>query len=176
MIRLNFSITLLIFICIFCFSVAAQTSTDIRAKFGVPLKETYQINPNLFLSIEYGEDNQVCSVTKLERNIKLQPVFRLKDERPSAEEKARESFDILFQSILQVAKWGKEVKDDKLILGHQQGNCINSYRAEYENVSVSSFGSVCGENSPFQSYVVEWKREQCKKVKENRIKPYYFWQ
>ena len=175
MLRLNLLLTLLISICLFDATVIAQTSSEVRKKLGIPakeslqsnlLEETYQVDPNLSLSVYYGEDKRVCMLVKATTNLKHTPAFRLEGESLSAEEKSRQSFDVLLDSLLKRAEWGKEIEDKNLLLGHRIGNCINTYRAEYENISVNNFGSVCGENAPFEIFRVEWKRDQCKKVRE----------
>src|SRR5688572_30066725 len=116
MLRLNILLTLLISICLSDATVIAQTSSEVREKLGIPTKESvqsnlleeiYQVDPNLSLSVYYGEDKQVCMLVKATTNIKQTPAFRLEEESLSAEEKSRQSFGILLESLLKRADWGK---------------------------------------------------------------------
>lgn len=148
---------------VFSLSIAAQTSTDLQTILGLPIKEFYQINANVWLNVEYGEDKQLCSVAVTEKHTftDKQSAFTIIGENRKSEKSANDIYSDIIKNLSPSLKFGKLIK----YYGSNVGNCFTRSSTEYENVNTFGSSEVCAYDSPRRSYVIQWKRQECKNTK-----------
>lgn len=153
-------------ICIFSnFAINAQTSDDLRKRFGSPMKEFYQINANVWLNVEYGEDKQLCSVAVNEKYSwnDNQPAFESGNKKTKTEKSATDIYSEMIKNLPSSLSFGKLINDK----GSRIGNCFTSNFKEFENVNELFYDEMCANGSPSRSYTIQWKRKECKNINRN---------
>lgn len=130
------------------FSVAGQTAGNLQAKFGAPTK-TFEVNSNVTLSVEFGEDGQACQMTITERqgfaagNVAGQSVQSTADDT--------------LNEVMPEAKRGKRLQSAGSV-----GNCFSLRTEEYEKVTITSHSQLCvSPPSVKKTIQILWKRKQC---------------
>jgi len=53
---------ILLLVLLFSVSALAQTSSDLRQKYGEPISETFKIRPQVLLTVSYAKTGEVCSM------------------------------------------------------------------------------------------------------------------
>jgi hypothetical protein len=125
-----------------CLGVA-QTSEKMRAKYGHPSQEHYQINPQVSLVAKFAGDGQVCEI------LLVGP-----DQMLSAKK--------IVDDIIPVSQRGRLIKSDGDI-----GNCLDHFSLSYEKVDVYFDDDACGlyrrldQGRPLRAHIV-WKNRSCK--------------
>lgn len=130
---------LLLFGCL----AAAQTSEKIRAKYGHPSEEHYQISAQVSLTVKFAEDGEACEILLVGTDQSLI---------------AKQIVD----DIIPVSERGRLIKD-----AGQVGNCLNNRALSYEKVDVYFDDDACGlyrrldQGRPIRAHIV-WKNRSCK--------------
>lgn len=122
---------------------AAQTSQDMRAKYGHPSREDYQLSPQVSLAAKFAGDGQVCEILIVGSDQSL-IVRQIVDD------------------IIPLSQRGRLIKSDGQI-----GNCLNHFALSYAKVDVYFDDDSCGlyrrldQGRPIRAHVV-WKNRSCK--------------
>ena len=124
--------------------LAAQTSTNLEAKFGVPMT-AYEVRSDFLLLVKYAVDGQPCEM-------RIQP---LKFNSMIPDDAAKEILD----EVIPIAERG--AKDNRIAVGTVGSTATMSER--YENVSITTI-SIFQESCRNCTVLIEikWKNKICK--------------
>lgn len=132
-------------LCILLFGclAVAQTSEKLRAKYGPPSQEHYQLSPQVSLAVKFAEDGQACEILVV---------------GPDQSLTARQLVD----DIIPVSQRGRLIRD-----AGEVGNCLNHRALSYSKVDVYFDDDACGlyrrsdQGRPVRAHIV-WKNRSCK--------------
>jgi hypothetical protein len=119
--------------------VSAQTSADLRAKYGTPA-EIFEITPNVSMTVDYAEDGQVCHILIVEKYKSV--------EKTAGKPLGATAMKII-NDIMPDSHRGRKI--DPFSHGNA-GNCFSVSNEFYEKVEISRHEGVCGLQTGERSY------------------------
>jgi hypothetical protein len=125
-----------------CLAVA-QTSEKMRAKYGHPSQEDYQLNHQVSLAVKFAEDGQACEILLVGA-----------DQSVSAKQ--------IVDDLIPISQRGRLISSDGEV-----GNCLDHWTLSYVKVDVYFDDDACGlyrrsdQERPVRAHIV-WKNRSCK--------------
>jgi len=139
----------------FAVLVSAQSSQDLRNRYGEPEMERFAVQPGISLAVEYGSDHLVCQAL-------IQPPQTLiHGEEPSQLRlMSSEAVTDILQDIAPMSERGKEV------LTTTTSGCNRFQVFEYEKVTITRSTHNCLPLRPEREMgaTIKFKREACRKL------------
>jgi hypothetical protein len=135
-------VKLLLALFLFCFPITAQTRDELQKKIGTPVSATYQVHPNISVSLFFSKEGNVCRML-------IKPnITELELPAPTAE-----SLEALTDELIPARGRGKNI-----INGFMSGVEVYGTTYDYENLKIShAFNQ---KNEIWVSVV--WKDKACK--------------
>jgi len=134
--------------------MAAQSRSDLAAKYGQPKGDQYEISPGMTLTATYGKDRRACRLVaegQQSAPLKLSPAA----EGTHVGAAFVENF---------LRDWvPSRVRKGTAARSLWQSGCATFYSEDYENVRIIRLTTECPSRSgAFLSLSVQWKRPACK--------------
>jgi hypothetical protein len=127
-------------------SVDAQSSDDLKSKYGAPFK-AFEIRPGIMMTVKFGENNQASEI-RIERHAATDSKVYLDTTIPSYLSKE------IVDELVPVAERG--AKTGFSGLGFIVGGSLTS-QDDYENVNIIYYSSQSKECSGLVAIVIKWK-------------------
>ena len=127
--------------------VSAQTSEELRQKYGAPVEERYLVRPGITASVTYAADGQVC-------RIEIAPLRESHSHEGAEEVMALEVVEQVVEELVPSASRGKSLGEFRGAFGRN-----GVYLSEYENVSV--LRRTLGSQHSIVSVSIRWKQASC---------------
>lgn len=131
----------------FALLTKAQTSKDLRTKYGPP-SDLFQISPGLSLTARYTAEGLACEIMIVQRDV------------PELQAQARFNMGVdvgkIIDELIPVAKRGRRINHPGT---GEVGDCYDRKINDYEFVRVSTNWLQCG-NRSYNAQIV-WKERQC---------------
>lgn len=135
-----------------CVSVLAQTQQDLRKKYGNPVSESYEVRPNILLTVSYGKEGQICRMS-------IKPIY--------TELNVPEATDKLLAAVAdEVVPAGN--RGANIINGFYSGAQIFGTSLDYSKLKISYI--TAPEN--WRGVGILWKDKSCNKFPDS--KPFTF--
>ena len=131
--------------------VMAQTSTELRKRYGEPQSETYQVRPGIVLSVFYTKSGQLCRMEISPQRQKVR--LGLAAEVMPSDEVLR-----IIDELIPIDQRGRSIRKVTDTSG-----CNENLIAEYEKVIVSLSNRCQAQGGGTYSAIIEWKEAKCEK-------------
>ena len=134
-----------------CMFVSAQSSSDLRQKYGIPISETYKVRPDVVVTVTYAKTGEVCSMV-----IKPQP-SSTKKETSTPVLKSKLLDEVIDELVLK-EKRGKYLMGTFLNIICLPDNDCAGTSENYEKLSIYRNGSI----DAHRYATIDWKSSACK--------------
>ncbi len=133
-------------------SIVAQTSGDARKKYGTLVSESYEVRPNILLTITYGKTGQICRM-----NLKPELIDS------SSPEPTYESLNKIVDEILPSGERGRNI-----INGFLSGVSVYGTTQDYEKLKIFKVTSTEHKKNDIYTNIV-WKDKSCNNFSEREL-------
>jgi hypothetical protein len=144
-------VNLVLILWLIAIPIMAQTSTELRERYGEPQSETYQVRPQIVLSVFYTESGQLCRMEISPRHQKVR--LGLAAEVMSSDEVSH-----IIDELVPIAQRGRSIRKVTDTSG-----CNEYLITEYEKVIVSLSNRCQAQGAGTYSATIEWKEAKCEK-------------
>lgn len=131
----------------------AQSSTDLKSKYGKPVEETFKLNPNLYIKAQYDDKGEACEISIIEYYDQMEKPQTM----PSSHE---DKIDKLIGDLAPLKDRGELVKTDG-----GTGSCTGFQSRQYENVHIYRHSNQCSSKST--RVRIRWTSRKCVEIRMN---------
>lgn len=132
-----------------CGSVMAQTKSDVRKNYGILVSSSYEVRPNVLLTVKYGKEGQVCHMN-----------FKPNMTDSNLPEVTLDLLDKLVDEIVPAGERGRNI-----INGFLSGAQIFGTTWDYDKLKIYKISKAIDQTDQIYINVV-WKDKSCNNFPE----------
>jgi hypothetical protein len=142
-----------VFLLLVCVVATGQTSSTLRQKYGQPTSETYNVRPNIKVTVTYAKTAEICEML-------IQPIAETENGKPSLL-KSQPLAEVIDELVPKEQR-GKYLMGTFLNIICLPNNDCFGVEENYEKVLIHRHGST--DAHPYAS--IHWKTHTCARLDE----------
>lgn len=133
-------------------SIMAQTKSDVRKNYGTLVSESYEVRPNVLLTVTYGKVGQICQMN-----------FKPNLTDSNFPEATSESLTKIVDEVVPLGERGRNI-----INGFLSGVSVYGTTQDYDKLKIFKVTATQDkENDPYIN--IAWKDKSCNNFSERKL-------